>query len=373
MKKRYVNYLALAIAAAALVVSTGCDKLKKADAAESEKEVVKIKPVEVAQPERRTLTKWLTNSGEVMGELEVDVYPELAERLIALNVSIGDKVKEGQVLAVLRKGTLKDSLVQAQANLNATKIRLEAAESDLARTQKLYKGGLASDSQLTNMEANVAATKAQLAQLQAVVRSSKTMADKINIVAPISGYIGSVNPDVGDMVSPQIPICTIVRFERVKIRAQASDLDFPYLKVGLPTTVTSKAAPGVEVTGKLTRVSPMIDRISRSITIEAMLNNKSHELRPGMLADVKIKLEEYPNVLTIPNGITMERKADGTANVYVVENGKAVKKVIKVGFREGDYVEVLEGLTGDEKVVTLGQHILHNGDSVKVIKDNSNV
>ncbi len=372
MKKRYVKYFMGAAMALLLVMSSGCDKLKKADAAEG-KEVIKIKPVEVTQPERRTLTKWLTNSGEVMGELEVDVYPELSERLIALNVSIGDQVKEGQVLAVLRKGTLKDSLAQAQANLEATKVRLEAAESDLARTQKLYKGGLASDSQLTNMEANVAATKAQLAQLQAVVRSSKTMADKINIVAPISGYIGNVNPDVGDMVSPQIPICTIVRFEKVKIRALASDLDFPYLKVGLPTTVTSKAAPGVKISGKLTRVSPMIDRISRSITIEAMLNNKEHELRPGMLADVRIKLEEYPNVLTIPNGITMERKADGTANIYVVENGKAMKKVIKVGFREGDYVEVLEGLTGDEKVVTLGQHILHNGDTVKVIKDNSNV
>lgn len=359
---------------------SGCDKLATlmdGDQAEQEPKkeeakVVKIKPVEVDMAKKRTLEKWLNNSGEIMGSLEVDVYPEIAERLIQLKVDIGDKVKEGQVLAVLRKGTLLDSVTQARANLEASKIRLEAAKTDLQRTEKLYKGGLASDSQLTNARANVAASKAQLAQLEAMVRSSKTTADKITIVAPISGYVGNVIPDVGDMVSPQRPICTIVQFDKIKVRAMASDLDFPYLKVGLPTTISSKAAPGVVVDGKISRVSPMIDRVSRSITIEAVFDNKKHALRPGMLADIKVKLEEYPNILTIPNGITMERHADGRAIVYVVEGDKALRREIKVGYRDGDYVEVLEGLNGTEKIVVLGQHILHDGDTIKVIQDRSN-
>lgn len=369
MKKNRLYMLAAALTILAAVPA--CNQKSKANV--GTEKTVKVKPVEVSQASRRTLTKYLHNSGEIMGSLEVDVYPEIAERLISLNVEIGDKVKAGQVLAVLRKGTLLDNVTQAKANLSANKIRLEAAETDLARTEKLHKGGLASDSQLVNARANVAATKASIAQLEAVVRSSKTTADKISIVAPISGYIGSVVPDVGDMVSPQMPICTIVQFDKIKVKALASDLDFPYLKVGLPTTISSKAAPGVEMEGAISRVSPMVDRVSRSITIEALFNNKKHELRPGMLADINIKLEEYPNVLTIPNNITMERQADGRAIVYVLDGEKVHRREIRVGFREGDYVEVLEGLDGSEKIVVLGQHILHDGDVIKVIKDHTNV
>jgi RND family efflux transporter MFP subunit len=335
---------------------------------ETDKSEKIVRPVEVVKVQRDSLTDWLTLSGEIHGELEVDVFAEIPERIVAIFVETGDAVKAGQVLIALRKGTLPDAVTSSAAGLQAAHVRLTASEADLTRTEKLYKGGLATDSQLTNLRAAVESARVQLIQLEAAVRQSQNMADKTLVVAPNDGYVGQLNVDVGDMAAPQMPVLSIVRFERIKVKAQASDLDFPILALGLPTIVTSKASPGVVMHGGLSRISPVVDRISRSIRVEALFDNEGYKLRPGMLADLRVRIAEHKDALVLPNSALIDRRANGSAAVFVIQNGKAQRRTIKAGFRQADRVQIVSGLAAGEQVVTLGQNLLREGDPVEVVR-----
>jgi membrane fusion protein (multidrug efflux system) len=348
------------LAVSSLMLLPSCQK-KVADKTTAITRVVRVEPVN-----RADLRDWLTLSGDVVGELEVDVFPELPERIAAVNVAMGDYVKEGQVLFTLRKGTLRDSVVQSQATLQTARVRLKAAEDDLDRTQRLYKAGIATNAQLSQLQSLVDASRAQLVQLESMVNQTKTVERKSVIVAPISGFVGKVTADPGDMAMPQTALCSIAQFKRVKVTATAPDVDFERLKIGLLAEVSSDTMPGLAMQGQLSRISPMIDRQARSVNVEALFENPDARLRPGMLVDLKVLLAEYPQILVVKNQALINRRQDGRADVFVVENGRAKARAVKVGFREGERVQVLEGLRENDQVVVVGQNVLKDTDAVTV-------
>jgi membrane fusion protein (multidrug efflux system) len=340
-----------------------CSGKKGPEKTEQPARVVRVEPVG-----RADLRDWLALSGDVTGELEVDVFPEIPERIVAVKVAMGDHVKEGQVLFVLRKGTLGDSVVQSQASLDAARVRMKAAEVDLERTQELHGAGAATDVQLLQLQTAVESSRAQLVQLESVLSQTRRVARKSDVVAPISGYVGKVNVDVGDMAMPQAPLCTIAQFDRVKVKASAADVDFVRLKTGLPAEVTSETMPDLAMQGRLSRVSPMIDRVARSVNVEALFENPDGKLRPGMLVDLEVLLAEHPQALVVANKALFNRRMDGRADVFVVENGRAMARAVRVGFRQGDNVQVLDGLKENDQVVVLGQNVLKDKDAVTIEK-----
>ena len=175
------------------------------------------KPITVINPQTRTLNKWLELMGDIKGELEVDVYPEINEQILEIKIEIGDKVEKDQVLAILKKGTLDDGFKQALAGLEVTRVQLSAATTEYNRAMELHKEGIASNSQLTSAKAARDAAAAQVKQLQAQVSQSKTVKNKSVILAPIDGYIGQLNYDKGNMAIPTKALCTITQFDNIKI------------------------------------------------------------------------------------------------------------------------------------------------------------
>jgi RND family efflux transporter MFP subunit len=193
------------------------------------------------------------------------------------------------------------------------------------------------------------------------------------ITAPVAGVIGKVFVEVGDIAAPQIPICTIVNLDSVKIVVRVPEPDLPLLSVGQAVEVEIAARPGDPVRGAVTRVGPVLDRLSRTASLEIDLENPDHALKPGMLARVRVEVERRDGVVWAPkDALTVTNEREGDRSLYravVVEGGKAVERLVLLGLEDEGRVEILKGLKAGETLVVTGQHLVVDGDPVRVLTD----
>lgn len=354
----------------ALLAAGGCAKpdAVKNDAVEKSKEPTAIKTLTV---ETGTLIDRLSYTGDIEGEAEIRVFSPIPDRIVSLKAEEGDQVKAGDVLAVIRSSNLTQGVRQAAGGLDAVRAQRVALQDQVDRLQKLKTSGAVTSSQLLAVESQLAGAEAQVRQLEATLGQAQQRKGDSVIRAPIDGVIGQVFMEVGDMAVPQLPVCTVVDMDRVRIKVRVPESDLTRLEPGQPVTF-EVAVTGAEARGAVvSRVSPVLDRLSRTATMEIDVENKSHDLKPGMLARVKVEVERRENAVWVPkDAVTVTAEREGDAQLYravVVENGKAVERKVLLGLEDGSRVEVLKGLTGREKLVIEGQHLLADGDPVRVV------
>ncbi|MFH1726966.1 MAG: efflux RND transporter periplasmic adaptor subunit [Pseudomonadota bacterium] len=340
----------------------------------SKKEDVKnkdvLKPVSVAGIEKRTLNKWIELTGDVSGELEVLVYPEVMEKILDIKVNIGDKVKKGDLLAIINSNTLDEGYLAASASLEAAKINNRNAKSEYQRIKDLYEEGLTSESQLTNIKSAYDASSAQVMQANASLNQTKIAKDKSFIKAPIDGYIWKLNYDKGNMASFQKPLCSITTFDKIKVMAYPFDDQFNEIKVGQKVEVTVSSVKDKVLKGIISYVSPVINPINRTFEIEAGFDNKDLEFRPGMIAKLKIRTQTINDAMTIPFKAIVERKQNNKAAIFILNSDIAQKKEVTLGLAEGDYVQILNDIKASDMLIVSGQHLLRDGEKIKIIKGN---
>ena len=121
------------------------------------------------------------------------------------------------------------------------------------------------------------------------------------------------------------------------------------------------------VTGKISLISPVLDRASRSAKVEIVIDNAGLRLKPGMFAKVRIPVEIYHNALLLPRSAVMEDSIKETHTVFVVAEGRSQRRQVEVGLAEGSRVQITSGLSEGEQVVIAGQHPLMDGEEVTVM------
>jgi RND family efflux transporter MFP subunit len=136
-------------------------------------------------------------------------------------------------------------------------------------------------------------------------------------------------------------------------------------EAGKPAVLTVKELPGREFSGAITRTTEALDPATRTLLVEIDLPNKDHHLQPGTFANVSLYLTQHPNALAIPPAAVVPDKTGQSKSVFVVEQNKARKVPVKTGIDDGVWVEVLEGLTGNEDIVVVGKGNLSEGQAVK--------
>lgn len=189
------------------------------------------------------------------------------------------------------------------------------------------------------------------------------------VLSPISGVVGKIYVEVGQAVSPMTTVATIANYSNnVRVKAPISDQDLPYVKKGANAEISITALPGMIFQGRVTNVSTVVDQMSGSATVEITIPNIDHKLIPGMAASAKLTLEQKNDVIALPTAALF---TDGSQKVLVVENGIAHMKDIKLGLIGNEYAEVLIGLAGSEKVVTIGKERVSDGDKVNMIEESA--
>ncbi len=349
-----------------LIALPGCQDGEKEQGKEA---AAKPTPVRVLKLVPSTITRSLRYDADVRGELELNILPLVTERIVEMKVEEGDRVRKGQVLALVRADSLSDSVRSAKAAIAAAQADRNSLGRELARQRKLLQRNVVSQAQVDQMNSRLKAAEANIARLKAMASQAKTLRQNALVRAPVRGVVGRRYLEKGDLASPSRPMFTIVQMDRVELRIEVSEGDLADIRAGMTAMVEVRRFPGRSFAGKVKRISPTIDRRTRTARVEVVVPNSKHELMPGMLARVKVLVEQRVGTIVVPYAsLLVTMGADGKAEhrSFIVAGDKAVERAVKPGIMDGGRVEILKGLALAEELVTRGHHLLEPGGAVKI-------
>ena len=314
------------------------DKTQYTDTISVEAQIVKPGEISVVK----------TFSGTLEGEEQANIIAKIPERIMKINVKVGDYVKAGEVLFELDKGGAQSQFYQAQAAyLNA--------QRNFERMQNLLKVGAVSQQSFDAVQTQYEVAKANFDAARSTVE----------ITSPLSGIVTNINVNIGDLANPQMPMATIANIGRMKAKFNVGEPDVPSFFVGQTVQIYSEIKPDVVQNGKIFQLSKSANVQSRTFEMQAMFPNTSDRwFKPGMFCRVKVNMNTQKNALTIPMAAIV--KINNTDGVYIVNDNRAKFQPIEAGITDGTLTEVKSGLKEGDKIVTLGMSDLKNGTVVIV-------
>jgi len=268
---------------------------------------------------------------------------------------LGDKVKAGSLIARLEDKEYVNSL-----KLETNQLNLELSESELKKQESLYEKGGVTLKDLKTASINYENSKT-------TVENSKLQLDKTRIVAPIDGvivdlpyYTQSTQVETGST------IVKIMDYQVMYMDVQLPEKYIAVIKPGQVVKLTNYTIPEDTIVGNITQLSPAINADTRTFKGNILINNPNYLLRPGMFVKADIITSKKDSVIVIPKSIILSRQKGKT--VFIVDRGVAAERIIETGLENITSVEVIRGLTKNERVVTSGFETLSNRSKVKIIK-----
>ena len=319
------------------------------------------KPVMVEATKVRQMT--MRDDAETVGSLRsrrsVVLRPEISGRITQLNFSDGQRVRKGQLLV-----QLDDQLPRAQ--VQQSRAELSIARANHKRNQELVAQGFISQRSVDESAANLEVAEAKLALAEAT-------AQRLRIVAPFDGVAGIRGVNVGDYLKDGADIVNVEDLDAVYVDFRLPERLQNKVKTGQTARVAFDALPGVQYSAVVLAINPQIDADGRSLAVRGCIDNRRLQLRPGMFARVTAVFGERSDANVVPEEAIVP---DGAAP-YVLrvvagtEEGSQVAKrtPVRLGARTPGFVEVVEGLSPMDVVITAGQQRLQrDGMAVRVVE-----
>lgn len=299
-------------------------------------------------PRNISLFKFFT--GTIEGEEQAYLVAKISERIVEINVKVGDYVQKGSLLVELDKSGAASQYYQAEAGY-------QNAKKNLDRMKALFDEGAVSAQMLDGAQTAYNIAKANFEAAKGLVE----------LTSPISGIVAEVNAEVGDLSSPGMRIITIAKINKVKSIFNVGEQDIMSLKVNQEIEVLSELRPDLIKKGHIIQISKSADIDSRTFQVKGLFSNtKDNWFKPGMFCKVKINLKNQLGSLAIPSSAIILNGND--TGVFVIKNGKAEFRKVTVGIRDDNYTEIINGLNEKEEVVTLGMNKLNNGTPVRIVQ-----
>ena len=206
--------------------------------------------------------------------------------------------------------------------------------------------------------------EANLKERRASAEENEVFLKRMQLTAPFAGVVGKSKINLGDYVNVGQPLVTLTDIKHLRIEFNVPEKYLSSLQLGLQVKITTAAYPGREFTGKLAFVAPTISADNRSVGLYAEVTNEDGALKPGMFADVQLSLGTEHHALLVPSRALVPM-LDGQ-QIYKVVSGKASAVTVVIGKRVGDDVQITQGLSPGDKVITDGQLKVKNGMPVKM-------
>ena len=374
----------------------------------------KVVDVTTAAAIRRDLPEFVEATGSLAGDEQTDVAPQTSGKVVEVGVDIGSAVRRGQMLVKLDDAELKLRVNQAQAQVEqakaavrqaeekiglrsgqsfeptrvaevaAAKVAYDLAEKNLKRAEKLIESGDVSrsfydqqraqrdqlkeqyDSAVAQARQNYAAVevaRTNVANAEAQLALARKSLSYAVIPAPIDGFVSERTADLGEYVSPTQKVATIVRTNPLRVRIDIPEQAIPEVHVGQSVSATTSAWPDKSFSGRIARIAPSVTANSRTLTVEAEIDNSSGALKPGQFATVRIlQPRPVPAVLVPAKAVTTDA---GVSRVFVIKDGHAEQRLVQLGVTEGDLIQLKSGVAADEKVATSNLEQLADGIPVR--------
>jgi membrane fusion protein, multidrug efflux system len=312
----------------------------------------RVSVVETAAVEIGSVARDVNVSGVVEPIRTVGVNSQVAGALLAVQVEEGTRVQAGQVLA-----RLDDREIAAQERSAEAEFAVRSAAYE--RSRRLRESQVITQAEYERDRAAYEAGRSQLEQL-------RTRRGYAVIRAPLSGVVTEKMVESGDVVGAQTRLFTIGDLSTMVVRVSVSELDVVNLSPGDNVRVALDAHPGRELAGTIRRIFPSADPGTRLVPVEVALRAADAGIaRPGFLARVTMALGAKENVMLVPASAIVG--GSGSQNVYVVEDGKALRRSVSTGLTSRGQVEIVSGLSPGEAVVVTGNNSLRDGADVRVV------
>lgn len=342
--KRPIQILAIPGTALVLLMITlaSCGQKDKDVIVSDAEEELPIVDVDVVYQTDVPQTKNYTANVEAFNSNNIS--PATMNRIKTINVEVGDRVSKGQVLVTLD-----------QAAINQLELNMNQIERDYNRALQLLQIGSGTQAAVDQLKSQLDATRTQYNNLR----------ENTVLTSPVSGVVTARNYDPGDMSGAQ-PILTIGQINpAVKVIINVTENDMAKVKNGMPVEVTFDAFPGEVFNGKIARIYPNVDPMTRTFQAEVQVDNSDSRLFPGMFARVQLDQGSESHVV-VPDRAVVKQTGSGNRYVYVYNNGKVSYNKVDVGRQVGTGYEILSGVQNGDTVVIAGQTRLADGVAVQL-------
>jgi RND family efflux transporter MFP subunit len=381
------------VLALAALAGTACSRPRAAS------DTVDLPAVAVAKVSKGDIAQSLTIAAEFRPFQEIEVHAKVAGFLKSISVDVGDRVKAGQLLAVLEIPELQDEIKQDEASVKRATEEINRAQADLERTQSAHEvahlgatrlAGVmktrpnlvaqqdideatgrdrVSEAQVSTAQAALAAAREQLEIAKAAQGKTQTLFDYARITAPFAGVITHRYADTGAMIqagtssqTQAMPIVRLSQNDRLRLVIPVPESAVSRVHLGGQVAVAVQSLRRT-VTGTVARFSDRLDTDTRTMHVEVDVSNPDLTLVPGMYADATVVLDQVKGAIVAPVQ-SLDRGAEG-ARVFVVgRDGKLEARTVQLGLEADDRIEVTRGLNDGELVVVGSRAQLKPGTAV---------
>ena len=341
------------VAAASLFFGTGCSRQTAEPPAPAE--------VQVVRPHKGAIGRTVTLPGNVLAYQQATLYAKVAGYLKTITVDKGDHVKQGDLLADIEVPELIADRTKFKADVDVTGIEYQRNVNAQKKAPELVVAQTVDDA------------KGKYDIARAGLERIDTLLGYSIINAPFSGVItrrfvdpGAFIPAATSGSNAAEAIVTLADFDTVRVQVALPEQEAPFIKDGLKVAVTIPELPGRKFDTTITRYAHAIEPATRTMLIESEISNSSGDLVPGMYALVNVEVERHENALLIPADALITEKTK--TSVFTLDQNKAKKVPVKVGFNDSTSVEVLDGIKPDQPLILAGNLNLNDGQLVKPVQ-----
>ncbi len=362
---------ALAVLTACLAVVAGVGALayytvgpgKTAEATDNAQRRRPEVPVTLFSVEAQTLQETVFGVGTLEASAEVDISPEIAGRVRAIEFEEGSFVDEGTVLFELDDDRLGHQRAARRAALRAAEIRAANARRIFDRRYQLRDRAVFTEEALEEAEADLETAVAERERLEAELALIERELEDMRILAPFAGVVSHREVDRGAHVAIGRLLARLYQIDPLEMNFWLPERHLGRIRQGQPVAVMVAAYPDREFEGTVEFVSPAVDPSTRQFLVKAVIPNEKRELKPGLFATASVTIGERPDRPVIPDTALVATRRGYM--VFVVEDGLAASREVVTGLRKEGMVEIVEGLAVGEQVVHEGHLRLSPGDQVR--------
>jgi RND family efflux transporter MFP subunit len=356
MKLFPTQFAFVALAIGALLFASGC---KQSAAVPAKESPVAPMAVQVVIPKRGPIVRVITLPGEIKANQQATLYAKVTGYLKSIAVDKGDEVKKGALLAEIEVPELLAESAKYKAEVELANIEYKRISEAQTKVPDLV------------VPLSVDTAKGRWEVAKANLERADTLLKFTKIVAPFSGVVTRRMVDAGAFIpaatagnAQSAALLTLADFSTVRVQIAVPEQEASLVTKEQPVKVTVDGLPGRGFDGKVTRFSYALDDATKTMLAEVELPNQKLELRPGMYVTAKIGIERKADALLVPADAVLMEKAN--ASVFVVVNNKAKKVPVKIGFNDGNNIEIISGVEPASAVILLGKRTLTDGQPVNV-------
>lgn len=374
--------------------------------------------VEIVPVKRATIVQKVNGTGKIQPNTEIKISADVSAKITRLEVKEGDHVEKGQLLVELDRQKYLASVQSQEANVRSAEANARLSRDNRDQAERVYKRArelvarkLQSQSDLdaaqTTFQTDSSRYQSAMDQVQQAIGALKQSQDdlsKTTIYAPISGTVADLNKELGEIaIGSQFQedvIMVIAQLGAMEAVVNVDENDINAIKVGQPAEITVDAALGEKIVGKVSEIASSATAAAAGSTVQKTefevkiaITSATDKLRPGMTASADIVTATQANAISVPiqsvtvrtpEQLVLKAAKDGdkpkfTAGkdgfvevVFVIDDGKAVARVVTTGIQGEDAIEIRTGVAEGEQVVSGSYRAisrdLDNGDAVRIKK-----